>query len=45
MRGKVIGFQLEDPHVSLDQKKVALETAKKYFALAAGYVKEEKANG
>jgi aminoglycoside phosphotransferase family enzyme len=43
VRGKVIGFQLEDPSIPPDGKKKALDTAKKYFALAYGYVKEENA--
>ena len=42
VRGKVIGFQLDDPHISEENKSRALETAKKYFELAYGYVEEEK---
>ncbi len=42
VRGKVISFQLDDPHISGDEKRKALETAKKYFELAYGYVKEDK---
>ncbi len=46
VRGKVIGFQLDDPHIPADGKKKAQVAAKKYFSLAAKYVKEEKtANG
>lgn len=44
VRGKVISFQLDDPHIPDNEKKNALETAKKYFALAFDYVKEENAN-
>jgi len=42
VRGKVISFQLEDPHISAEEKKKAQDTAKKYFALAHEYVKEEE---
>lgn len=45
VRGKVIGFQLDDPGISSEEKKKAKEKAKKYFALADRYVKEENANG
>jgi aminoglycoside phosphotransferase family enzyme len=41
VRGKVIGFQLDDPHIPPEGKKKAKETSKKYFALANRYVKEE----
>ncbi|UCG69566.1 MAG: hypothetical protein JSV09_00640, partial [Thermoplasmata archaeon] len=41
VRGKVIGFQMDDPNIPSDGKKKALDTAKKYFALAHDYVKEE----
>ncbi|MEE9151445.1 MAG: hypothetical protein V3U20_06405, partial [Thermoplasmata archaeon] len=44
VRGKVISFQLDDPHIPKDEKDNALNTAKRYFALANGYVKEENAN-
>jgi aminoglycoside phosphotransferase family enzyme len=44
VRGKVIGFQLDDPQIPNDKKKKALDSAKKYFELAFDYVKEEKAN-
>jgi aminoglycoside phosphotransferase family enzyme len=43
VRGKVIGFQLEDPNIPSEGKKKALDAAKKYFALALDYVKEENA--
>jgi aminoglycoside phosphotransferase family enzyme/predicted kinase len=42
VRGKVISFQLDDPHITNEDKRKALETAKKYFELAYGYVKEEE---
>ncbi|UCF07647.1 MAG: hypothetical protein JSW28_08380 [Thermoplasmata archaeon] len=45
VRGKVISFQLDDPHISEEGKEKALQTAQKYFELAAGYVKEEKEGG
>ena len=44
VRGKVTSFQLDDPNILKDEKEKALDTAKRYFALAFDYVKEEKAN-
>ncbi len=43
VRGKVIGFQLNDPQIPEDVRKTAKETAKNYFALALDYVREENA--
>jgi aminoglycoside phosphotransferase family enzyme len=45
VRGKVIGFQLDDPHISSEDKKNAKETSKRYFVQADRYVKEEIADG
>ncbi|UCE73172.1 MAG: hypothetical protein JSV56_09030 [Methanomassiliicoccales archaeon] len=42
VRGKVIGFKLNDPQIPADEKKAAQQTAKRYFSLALDYVKEEK---
>lgn len=43
VRGKVIGFQLQDPNIDPEAKEEALQTARRYFALARSYV--EQANG
>lgn len=43
VRGKVISFQLDDPRITEEGKKKALDTAQSYFELAHGYVREEKA--
>lgn len=37
VRGKVIGFRLDDPAISADEKKSAKLAARKYFNLAAKY--------
>jgi len=37
VRGKVIGFRLNDPHVDKKEKQEIIETAKKYFDLAHYY--------
>jgi aminoglycoside phosphotransferase family enzyme len=37
VRGKVTGFQLEDPRIDLEKKNMATETARKYFQLARSY--------
>ena len=37
IRGKVIGFKLNDPNVSFDEKSAAKKEAKAYFELAADY--------
>lgn len=42
VRGKVNGFQLEDPTIGPDEKKKALERARAYFKLAASYVRETR---
>jgi len=42
VRGKVIGFQLHDPNIDDKTKEEALQTARRYFALARSYV--ERAN-
>jgi aminoglycoside phosphotransferase family enzyme len=39
VRGKVVGFKLDDPNVSNEDKNAAAEEAKAYFKLAADYVK------
>ena len=39
VRGKVLGFQLNDPHIDLETKKTVLHTAKKYFELSEYYTK------
>ncbi len=38
VRGKVEGFQLDDPHISKDQKAKKLAVAKRYFELAESYI-------
>jgi aminoglycoside phosphotransferase family enzyme len=42
VRGKVIGFQLGDPHISQEDKEKARKLAQSYFELAASYTKGEK---
>jgi aminoglycoside phosphotransferase family enzyme len=37
VRGKVISFKLEDPHVSSEDKSAAMKEAKAYFKLASTY--------
>ena len=39
VRGKVVGFKLDDPNVSNEDKNAAAEEAEAYFKLAADYVK------
>lgn len=39
VRGKVIGFRLDDPGISDEEKKTAKEEAKTYFKLAATYAR------
>lgn len=39
VRGKVYGFQLNDPHIELVQKDSLVETAKKYFDLSQYYAR------
>jgi aminoglycoside phosphotransferase family enzyme/predicted kinase len=39
VRGKVHGFQLNDPHIDVIQKKNIVETARKYFDLSLYYAK------
>jgi aminoglycoside phosphotransferase family enzyme len=39
VRGKVVGFKLEDPNVSGEEKKALVEEAKAYFKLALSYAK------
>ncbi len=38
VRGKVIGFRLDDPHISGADKEEATTTARKYFDLAKSYI-------
>ncbi|RPI79793.1 MAG: hypothetical protein EHM45_01390 [Desulfobacteraceae bacterium] len=40
VRGKVIGFQLDDPHIAEEEKKQALKAAQQYFKLCAAYINE-----
>jgi hypothetical protein len=37
VRGKVTGFQLEDPRIDPKKKDEAMKTARKYFELARSY--------
>ena len=37
VRGKVESFRLDDPHIPEEEKKAALERARKYFNLAYRY--------
>jgi aminoglycoside phosphotransferase family enzyme len=39
VRGKVVSFKLEDPSISREEKKTAMNEAKAYFKLATIYVK------
>jgi aminoglycoside phosphotransferase family enzyme len=41
VRGKVTSFMLNDPAISADKRAEATAIAKRYFTLAAGYVKED----
>jgi aminoglycoside phosphotransferase family enzyme len=41
VRGKVTSFMLNDPNIQGEKKTQAIETAKKYFSLAARYIKED----
>jgi aminoglycoside phosphotransferase family enzyme len=41
VRGKVTSFMLNDPNVDSEKKTSAIETAKKYFALAHSYIQED----
>jgi hypothetical protein len=38
VRGKVESFQLDDPHISQDQKAKKLAVARRYFELAEAYI-------
>jgi aminoglycoside phosphotransferase family enzyme len=38
VRGKVESFQLNDPHISQDQKAEKLAVARRYFELAESYI-------
>jgi len=38
VRGKVESFQLDDPHISEDQKSKTLDRARRYFELAEAYI-------
>jgi aminoglycoside phosphotransferase family enzyme len=38
VRGKVESFQLDDPHISGDQKSKTLNRARRYFELAESYI-------
>lgn len=39
VRGKVIGFQLTDEHISSQKKQSIIETAQQYFALSEYYIR------
>lgn len=39
VRGKVVGFRLNDPNIGVKEKRVALKEAKAYFKLAVQYAK------
>ena len=39
VRGKVVSFKLDDPHVRSKEKSMAMKEAKEYFKLAAEYAK------
>jgi aminoglycoside phosphotransferase family enzyme len=39
VRGKVISFRLDDPHIKADEKSSAINEAKGYFQLATEYAK------
>jgi aminoglycoside phosphotransferase family enzyme len=39
VRGKVVGFRLNDPNIGVKEKRVALKGAKAYFKLAVQYAK------
>ena len=41
VRGKVTSFMLNDPNITAEKKKEAIEQAKKYFTLARSYIKED----
>jgi aminoglycoside phosphotransferase family enzyme len=41
VRGKVTSFMLNDPNITAEKKKEAIEKAKRYFALAQSYIKED----
>jgi len=38
VRGKVNSFQIDDPSISAEDKRKAVQRAKKYFALACSYI-------
>ena len=38
VRGKVEGFQLDDPHIPGNQKSKTLDRARRYFELAESYM-------
>jgi hypothetical protein len=40
VRGKVIGFQLDDPHIAPEEKDKAQKTAQQYFKLSVAYINE-----
>lgn len=40
VRGKVVGFKLNDPNIGSEEKTAALKEAKAYFKLASYYAKE-----
>jgi aminoglycoside phosphotransferase family enzyme len=40
VRGKVESFRLDDPGISADEKKGALQRAKKYFGLSYRYAQQ-----
>ena len=39
VRGKVVSFKLEDPHISREEKNMARIEAKEYFTLASAYAR------
>jgi len=42
VRGKVEGFQLDDPFISADEKTKVLASARRYFELAESYIIHER---
>jgi aminoglycoside phosphotransferase family enzyme len=39
VRGKVVGFRINDPNIGATQKAEAMKEAKAYFRIAAKYAK------
>ena len=40
VRGKVTSFKLNDPHISDEEKKEAVETAERYFQMSREYAEQ-----